>query len=201
MSDAPHITVLSGALANESRTGRLARWCADECRVRGATASVFGGEDLDLPFYRYGDRHGPTAIRLLDDLARSDGVVLLTPVYHGSVTGLLKNALDYVNELASDERPFLDGRVVGCVAIAGGAQGAAAALPAMRAIVHAMRGWPTPLGVAVGAPGADDERVTAHLGTMLDQVTSAAGLHRGLRPRVPGPRADLVSAVPTARPA
>lgn len=174
----PHVTVLSGALASGSRTERLARWCQRQCVARGATATLFRGDELEFPFYRYGHRHSPRVTNLLDDLVRADGIILLTPSYHGSLSGLLKNALDYVNELAGDERPFFDGRAVGCVAVAGGEQGAASTLAALRAIVHAMRGWPTPLGVSVatdttsirqdGTPG--DERIRMRLEVMLDQV-------------------------------
>ncbi|WP_459249991.1 NADPH-dependent FMN reductase [Streptomyces youssoufiensis] len=42
------------------------------------------------------------------------------PTYHGTVSGVLKNALDYVNDLIGEPRPFLDGRSVGCVAVAAG---------------------------------------------------------------------------------
>ncbi|MFC4061511.1 NADPH-dependent FMN reductase [Planomonospora corallina] len=175
----PHVTVLSGALNAGSRTERLARWCAREFRARGASATLFRGAELDFPFYPGTGRHGPGVVRFLDDLVRADGVVLVTPSYHGSVSGLLKNALDYVNELAADERPFFDGRAVGCVALAGGEQGAAATLATMRAIVHALRGWPTPLGVGVAGDSLPDgdvspgvERTRRQLGLMLDQVLS-----------------------------
>jgi FMN reductase len=35
---------------------------------------------------------------------------------------------------------------VGCIAVAGGWQAAGQTLAALRAIAHALRGWPTPLG-------------------------------------------------------
>ncbi|MFC7648960.1 NADPH-dependent FMN reductase [Streptosporangium lutulentum] len=115
-------------------------------------------------------------IRFLDDLARADGIVLVTPSYHGSVSGLLKNALDYVNELAADERPFFD-ESGGMRRPGGRGAGAAATLATMRAIVHAMRGWPTPLGVGVttaslqdGDAAPTDERTRRQLDLMLDQV-------------------------------
>jgi FMN reductase len=43
----------------------------------------------------------------------------------------------------------LDGRAVGCVAIAQGWQATVTTLTALRSIVHALRGWPTPLGAAL----------------------------------------------------
>ncbi|WP_283138053.1 NADPH-dependent FMN reductase [Rhizohabitans arisaemae] len=201
MSVAPHIAVLSGALSADSRTERLARWCAQDCLRRGATVSFFRGAELSFPFYRPGDLHGPYVVRFLDALARADGVVLVTPAYHGSVSGLLKNALDYLNELADDARPFLDGRAVGCVSLAGGAQGAALTLATMRTIVHALRGWPTPLGMAVataetpmGLDGALGGRVGLQLEIMLDQVLSLARTHGLLWP----PQDDLPATSPLA---
>jgi NAD(P)H-dependent FMN reductase len=177
MSITPHITVLSGALRAGSRTERLSLWCARECVARGATTTLFRGAELDFPFYGSIGRQGPRVVRFLDDLARADGIVLVSPSYHGGVSGLLKNALDYVNELASDVRPFFDERAVGCVALAGGEQGAAATLATMRATVHALRGWPTPLGVGVtpeslpdGDTGPLSDRTRRQLGLMLDQV-------------------------------
>ena len=77
-------------------------------------------------------------------------MVLSSPAYHGALSGMLKNALDYAEELRDDERP-LDGRVVGCIACAYGPQAMGTTLTSMRSIVHALRGWPTPLGVGINA--------------------------------------------------
>jgi FMN reductase len=46
-------------------------------------------------------------------------------------------------------RAYLDGRAVGCIACAAGWQAANTTLSALRAVVHALRGWPTPVGVAI----------------------------------------------------
>ena len=56
-----------------------------------------------------------SAHRLIELLREADGVVLVSPGYHGSLSGLVKNALDYVQDLSGDQPPFLDGRAVGCV--------------------------------------------------------------------------------------
>ena len=54
--------------------------------------------------------------------------MLVSPGYHGAVSGLVKNALDYVEDLRDEPRPYLDGRAVGCVAIALGWQAAVTTL-------------------------------------------------------------------------
>ncbi|MFD0392847.1 NADPH-dependent FMN reductase [Streptomyces nogalater] len=96
----------------------------------------------------------PQARRLLSAIAGADGLVLASPAYHGGISGLVKNALDHVEELREDTRPYLSERAVGCVAVAHGWQGAVSTLAALRDVTHALRGWPTPLGAAINTSTA-----------------------------------------------
>lgn len=61
---------------------------------------------------------------------------------------MVKNALDYAEGLRDNKFPYLEGRAVGLIACAQGWQAAVATLATMRQIIHALRGWPTPMGVA-----------------------------------------------------
>jgi FMN reductase len=126
---------------------RLATGAAGEI---GAEVSVFGSDYLRaLPHYRgegYGARDGA---ELVEAVRRADGVIISAPGYHGSISGLVKNALDYLEDLARDERPYLDGRSVGLIATAYGDQATMSTLLTLRSVVHALRGWPTPMGATV----------------------------------------------------
>ena len=145
----PHIVLISGSLRPGSTSDRIAGWCAEQCRERGATTRTFHGAEIDFPFYQPGLSEHHEALReFLRELGRADGVVLVSPTYHGTVSGLLKNALDYANDLGGP-RPFLDGRAIGCVAVGAGTQGTVSTLGTLRTISHSLRGWPTPLGVVV----------------------------------------------------
>ena len=116
-------------------------------------------------------------------------MILASPAYHGTVSGLVKNALDHAEDLRLADPPYLEGRAVGCIAVAGGPQAGAATLSALRAVTHALRGWPTPLGVAVdtsdrvfGADGGvDDAVVLCRLDLLAEQVVSFA--HAMARPQ------------------
>ena len=44
-----------------------------------------------------------------EELRQADGIIVASPGYHGSVSGLVKNALDYVEDLRDDERSYFDG--------------------------------------------------------------------------------------------
>jgi NAD(P)H-dependent FMN reductase len=121
-------------------------WCGSVLTEWGAQVRLFTGADLDVPHYRPlpAERAEPVR-RMLAAITEADGVLLVSPTYHGTVSGVLKNALDYFNDLDTAPRPFLDGRPVGCVAVAAGDQGATSTLATLRTITHALRGWPTPL--------------------------------------------------------
>jgi FMN reductase len=116
----------------------------------GAETMMLAAGDLDLPMYAP-ERPERTAAarRLVSQLARADGVLIASPSYHGGLSGLVKNALDYAEDLRDDVRPYLDGRAVGCIVCAHGWQATTTTLVSLRSVVHALRGWPTPLGVAL----------------------------------------------------
>ena len=97
---------------------------------------------------------------MVEAVRAADGLIIASPGYHGSISGLVKNALDGLEDLRDDVRPYLDGRAVGLIVRADGPQAGDSTLAALRAIVHALRGWPTPLGVVqIGAEATDDQRL------------------------------------------
>jgi hypothetical protein len=89
---------------------------------------------------------------------------------YGSVSGLLKNALDYAEELRSNARTYLDGVAVGCISCASGWQaGGHIGCPA-RNRPRASR-WPTPLGVALNtSTKLFDENGNCVDSTMMSQL-------------------------------
>lgn len=160
MTSSISIVAIGGTTRPGSSTEKAIRQVLNAAEQLGAEVSLFSGADIDLPMYQPGlsDRCAKT-VRLLDALRRADGVVIGSPGYHGGVSGLVKNVLDYTEDLRTDDRCYLDGRAVGCIGTGAGWQGAAAALTGLRAIVHALRGWNTPIGMTVNTaePAFDDE--------------------------------------------
>jgi FMN reductase len=115
-------------------------------------------------------------------VSEADGIMIASPGYHGGISGLVKNALDYLEDLGNAPRPYLEGRAVGCIVCAMGWQGTVTALQALRTTVHALRGWPTPLGItlnsaqpAFNADGAlQDPETTDRFAALADQVVTFA---------------------------
>ena len=143
----------------------------------GARIKLISGSSLQLPLYQpENTERGDGARFLVAELALADGIIIASPGYHGSISGLVKNALDYAEDLRTDARPYFSGRAVGCIATAGGWPGAINTLAALRDIVHALRGWPTPLGAAINsAEAVFDEAgrcLVPRVGQVLDLMTS-----------------------------
>ncbi len=152
MSRQSVIVGVGGTTRPDSSTERALRYALHSAAALGAETVLLGAADLQMPAYapETADR-SPSAERLVAELRRADGIILASPGYHGGVSGLVKNALDYTEDMRADERPYLEGRSVGCIVSAAGWQGTTTTLVALRSIVHALRGWPTPLGVCINS--------------------------------------------------
>ena len=147
----PVIVGIGGTMTSNSSSERLMRHVLAQCKAAGAETSCFDGNALDLPMYGYGTPRTDKAVALIDGLRRADAVVISSPGYHGTVSGLIKNALDYVEDMAKDTRPYFEGRAVGLITVAAGWQATGTTLATLRSIVHALRGWPTPMAVTVNS--------------------------------------------------
>jgi len=147
----PLIVGLGGSGNPAGSTERILRRALEAADRAGARTVCFDGQALNLPMYEYGAARLEKAMALIEALRGADGVIIASPSYHGTVPGLLKNAIDYIEDMAKDERPYLDGRSVGLISVAAGWQATGSTLATLRAIAHALRGWPTPLAITVNS--------------------------------------------------
>ena len=118
----------------------------------GADTELLDLRELDLPMYTPGkklDEYDENVEQFLDGIREADAIVVSTGAYHGTLAGVTKNALDFIQFLARDENPFLKGKVVGLVTTAGGDQAATNATAALVHVVHALRGIVAPLMVPI----------------------------------------------------
>ena len=184
MANGPLIVGIGGTVRSPSSSERALLVALAAAEAAGARTQIFGGEILSrLPIYNPTDGAEPEERRALVEAVReADGLIVATPGYHGSLSGLIKNALDSLEPLRDDARPYLDGRAVGCIVVADGWQACGSALAALRAIVHALRGWPTPMGATLNsalAPfdangGLKEPRDAFQVETVAQQVVAFA---------------------------
>lgn len=151
-SRSPLIVGLGGTLRVDSSTERALRYCLADVQRQGGRTKLLCGTDLDLPMYAPHElARTEKAAALVDALREADAVIVGSPGYHGAVSGLVKNALDYIEDLRDSPRIYLTNTPWGCISCAYGWQAAVGTLGQLRGIGHALRAWPTPLGVAINS--------------------------------------------------
>jgi FMN reductase len=184
----PLIIGIGGTTRPNSSTDRALRLALQAAEQAGARTHIFEGKFLSsLPHYAPENRERNEAQReFVETLRQADGVIVASPGYHGGVSGLVKNALDLLEDLREDARSYLDGRAVGCIVTAAGWQACGTTLAALRSIVHALRGWPTPLGATINTaqPAFDsngactDPKIADQLAIVARQVVDFAQRRR-----------------------
>ncbi|MFN9499398.1 MAG: NADPH-dependent FMN reductase, partial [Erythrobacteraceae bacterium] len=115
------IVALGGTVNPGSSTEQALRLAASIAGGEGAEVTVFGGEYLTaLPHY-LGPLHYPSrGAEMVAAVRAADGLLIAAPGYHGTISGVVKNALVDLDDLARAARPSLDGRAGGLIAPACG---------------------------------------------------------------------------------
>lgn len=142
------IVGLGGSLRSPSSSLFALQAALESASNVGAQVEMLDVRTLDLPLYQSGVPVSESMSRLGQATAGADGMIWSSPLYHGTVSGAFKNALDWLQLLADEEKPFLTGKPVGLIATAGGVQGLQA-INTMEFVVRALRGWTVPFVVPI----------------------------------------------------
>ena len=172
---------LGGSLRAESTSRTALQVALDGAAASGAVTQLIWVRDLDLPLYT-AERAIPAAAKqFAEAVYGADAMVWSSPTYHGSVSGSLKNALDWLILLAERTPPYLSNKPIGLVSTAGGVQGLQA-VNTMDFIARSLRGWSVPLVMPVPQSWRSfdpegrliDEAVGAQLRAVGAEVARAA---------------------------
>jgi chromate reductase len=155
MPTPPKILAFAGSTREGSYNKQLLKLAAAAASKAGGDVQVIDLRDLPLPIYD-GDlesREGlPENARKLKQLFISHQAILISsPEYNSSVSGVLKNAIDWVSRPAPGEAPLagFEGKVAGLLSASPGALGGLRGLVHLRAILGNIRVLVLPDQVAV----------------------------------------------------
>lgn len=163
-----HVVGICGSLRTLSYTRMAVRIALQGAAAHGATTRLIDLRDYDLVFcdgsHKEAER-APDVTRLRQAVRDAQGIILGTPDYHGSFSGVLKNALDLMGFAE------FEGKVLGLVAVAGGAAGSVNALNNLRVVGRSLHAWVVPEQVSIPR---------AHSVFQDDGTLKDAGLHQRL---------------------
>ncbi|HZG78852.1 MAG TPA: NADPH-dependent FMN reductase [Paenibacillus sp.] len=179
-----NIVLLAGSNRKDASSTKLLRYMRERLKARGVEAAWIDVYESPLPMFSPDDEEThPNARRLIAAVRDADALVLGTPEYHGSVSGALKNALDYLGAGEVGGKPVLS------VSSSGGAVGVSS-LTHLQNIVRGLHGINCPEWVSIGGRqwfGADgapaDDGMRARVERALDQLVALTAALRGVAAR------------------
>lgn len=133
---------LCGSLRADGFTRMALSIALAGAQEKGAAVELVDLRDHGLPFCTGGtqdaSQNAPGVQRLRQSVMEASGVILATPNYHGTLSGVVKNALDLMSVQE------FEGKVVGLVGVSGGRMGGANTLNTLRAIGRTLHAWVIP---------------------------------------------------------
>ena len=138
----PRILAFGGSLRRDSFNQKLAALAAAGAREAGAEVTLIALRDFPLPVFDqdFEEAQGmPEAAKKLKQLFREHhGLLIASPEYNSSISGALKNAIDWVSRAETDDEPTLvayTGKTAILCAASPGALGGLRGLVHVRAIL------------------------------------------------------------------
>jgi len=136
----------------------------------------------DLPIAGYPSSQQANITHFIEACRRADVMIWASPTYHGAVSGVVKNALDFMEFLSDDEPPYLQGRAVGLMTIPD-----PTTFGAMINAVHELRAWLAPTQVTLSRQhftaelALNDERTQRRLTRLVNELLGFANANLKLK--------------------
>ncbi|MGB1286384.1 MAG: NADPH-dependent FMN reductase [Aggregatilineales bacterium] len=141
-----HIVGVGGSMNPNSQNLRALRYVMQSISQADIKTTLINVRDLDLPMYDDARDLASYPAHIQDyivTIQNADGIIWSTSAYHGTIAGISKNAIDYLQYL--DGGDYLDGKAIGVLATAGGTTAATNAANALVHSAHSLRGTVVPL--------------------------------------------------------
>lgn len=141
-----------GGTLRENSLSRAALQAALNIAARqGVQTELLDLRALNLPMYvpdwglsDYPREHQPAIEHFIESCRMSKAMVWASPTYHGTVSGVFKNALDFIEMLSEETPPYLNGKAIGLISI-----NDSKTFSAMSNSVHELQAWLAPTHVVL----------------------------------------------------
>ncbi|WNC17108.1 NADPH-dependent FMN reductase [Brevibacillus brevis] len=169
------IVGIAGSMNTESTTKKAVNIVLEAAKAAGAETQLIHLAEWPMPVYddREDTSTYPEVVhRFVKTISEADGLVIGSPEYHGTLTGALKNSLDFL------EGRHLRDKQVAIIGVAGGSMGATNTVNTLQLIMRNLHAWPLPASPSIpsayNAFAADgklkDERLQARLEQLGEQL-------------------------------
>lgn len=171
-----NLIAIGGSLRFDSYTYQILKIALQQLEKKEIKSTLLDLRQMKLPFCTGEQEYlsYPDVETFRQQVKSAQGILLATPEYHGSVSGVLKNALDLLDE------EHCRGKVVGLIAVAGGVH-STNAINTLRIICRHLHCWvlPEQLVIAQAQQSFDaegnliDPALRERLDQLLDHLIEA----------------------------
>lgn len=106
MGDRPKVVGLGGSLSARSASRAALEVALEAAAEQGEETALFDVRTMDLPMFRRGVEAPSAAVELCEATFEAHGMIWSSPLYHGTISGAFKNALDWLDLLGDRDPPF-----------------------------------------------------------------------------------------------
>ncbi len=151
----PKILAFAGSTRKESFNKRLAKIALLAADSAGADTTFIDLHDYDMPLYSedfLADHGMPDGVIAFKEMLKShNGFFIASPEYNGSLTGTLKNAIDWATIKGEDEERMAcwNGKIAGLTSASPGGLGGIRGLHHLRTILAGIGTFVLPNHLAV----------------------------------------------------
>ncbi|KQL49152.1 flavin reductase [Brevibacillus choshinensis] len=140
------IVGISGSMNTDSTTKQAVRIVLEAAKSAGADIELIHLAEWKMPLYD--DREDTSTYpeivhRFIKTISEADGLVIGSPEYHGTLTGALKNSLDFL------EGRHLRDKQVAIIGVAGGSMGATNTVNTLQVIMRNLHAWSLPASPSI----------------------------------------------------
>jgi FMN reductase len=181
-----NLLAIGGSARAASRTLKAMRALLATAPDHGIETTIVSVRDLDLPIYNDDlplEDHPASLQALVEQVRVADAYLIVSPTYHGSMSGAIKNVLDALHVTHGQPDAYFRERPVALGAYGGPT--AINVVNTLQTVVRGMRGAVVPTVVTVTRDALDpdtgaitDERVRRRADAMLRELATAAAMRR-----------------------
>jgi FMN reductase len=157
VTSSPLIVGLGGTLREKSYSRAALREALRIAAEHGAHTELLDLRELGLPMFvpdigidEYPHEYQAAITLLIESCRNAKAMIWSSPTYHGTVSGVLKNALDYIELMSDDQPAYLGGKAIGLISI-----NDSKTFSAMSNSVHELHAWLAPTHVQLGKSDFD----------------------------------------------
>ncbi|MCY7377289.1 MAG: NAD(P)H-dependent oxidoreductase [Pyrinomonadaceae bacterium] len=159
MTKQPKILAFAGSLREHSYSKRVVKTAIKGAEAAGAEVTYIDLRDYPMPIYNSDDHEkdgfSANALKFQKLLAAHDGLLIASPEYNGSLSGALKNAIDWASRQSDEYKmgAVFKGKIAAIMTESPGAFGGIRCLGHLRGVLSILLVNVLPSEIAVGNVG------------------------------------------------